>query len=113
MREAAALGNIPAVKYYLRATDVNDQNKVNGWTALHWAASRGHKDIVELLLEYGSDCSIKDSIGRRAGELATGSAKGAFPGESQAKDTAVPATENVFVPNYIAAPDLVIVELFS
>ena len=30
---------------------------------LHWASSKGHKDIVELLLKYKADVNIEDQHG--------------------------------------------------
>jgi len=35
----------------------------NGYTALHHAASIGNASLVETLLKYGADPSIKDSDG--------------------------------------------------
>ena len=35
-----------------------------GMTSLHYAARRGDMEIVELLLEYGADPSIKNELGR-------------------------------------------------
>ena len=29
-------------------------NGANGWTALKWAASEGHEEVLELLLEHGA-----------------------------------------------------------
>ena len=29
-----------------QGANVNSSNKVNGWTALHWAAYRGHRYII-------------------------------------------------------------------
>ena len=34
----------------------------NGFTALVQAASGGHKDVVELLLDRGADLEAKDSV---------------------------------------------------
>jgi len=39
--------------------DVNVQDEF-GYTALHIAALYGHKDLVEMLLNYGADPTIKD-----------------------------------------------------
>ena len=32
-------------------TDAAAKTKYGGWTALHWAAKEGHKDVVALLLD--------------------------------------------------------------
>ena len=34
----------------------------DGWTALHWAAHKGHVAIVTLLLEGGADHTIKKNV---------------------------------------------------
>lgn len=36
----------------------------NGYTAIHYAAKQGHKDIVEYLVEAGGVVELKDSIPR-------------------------------------------------
>ena len=52
--EAAADGNIEAVKLHLAAgTDV-DAKDMNGETSLTWAAYSGHKEIAKLLLANGA-----------------------------------------------------------
>ena len=54
LRSAAIDGNIEAVKRHLAAgANVNAPNTY-GWTALYWASSRGHKEIVELLIANGA-----------------------------------------------------------
>ena len=32
----------------------------NGWTALHWAASEGHFDVVSELLKHNAKVDVKD-----------------------------------------------------
>ncbi|EGT58798.1 hypothetical protein CAEBREN_28806 [Caenorhabditis brenneri] len=44
--------------------DINYKHKSNGWTALHWAANRGHQDIVLLLIEAGYAINAEDAIQR-------------------------------------------------
>lgn len=39
-------------------------------TALHWAAMRGHVEIVKLLLSYGADRTAQNAQGRTAMDLA-------------------------------------------
>ena len=59
IHEAAALGNIEAVKQFLDSgTDVNAKDKTGG-TPLDEAAGRGRKDIVELLIAKGADVNAK------------------------------------------------------
>lgn len=40
-------------------------------TALHWAAKRGHKDIVEVLLEHNGDRNLVNEKGESPLSLAT------------------------------------------
>ena len=59
IHEAAAVGNIEAVKQFLDSgTDVNAKDKTGG-TPLDEAAGWGRKDIVELLIAKGADVNAK------------------------------------------------------
>ena len=70
IHDAAAWGNIEAVKQHIAAgTDVNAQD-TNGWTPLHLAASRSHEEIVELLIAAGADVNVKNINGRTPLDLA-------------------------------------------
>ena len=63
INEAAAFGNIEAVKQHLASgADVNVKDKV-GWTRLHHAAWQGHKEVIELLIAKGADLNAKDDDG--------------------------------------------------
>ena len=42
---------------------INSRNKVNGWTALHWAAKREHDNIVLMLLKHGANPRIENNNG--------------------------------------------------
>ena len=60
IREAVKAGNIEAVKQHLDAgADVNAKGKY-GRTPLHYAATRGLKKIIELLIAKGADVNAKD-----------------------------------------------------
>ena len=51
LREAACYGDWEAIGRMIANDidiDINSQNKVNGWTALHWAAKRKHIKVVEV-----------------------------------------------------------------
>jgi cytohesin len=62
--EAAATGNIEAVKQHLAAgTDVNARHKSGGLTPLHFAAYYGHEEIVELLITKGANVNAKEEKG--------------------------------------------------
>ncbi|KAG2214216.1 hypothetical protein INT46_010451 [Mucor plumbeus] len=71
LREVAALGNIKATLHLAHSgVNVNSQNAMNGWTALHWAAHRGHEHVVTALLRSGADPLIKTQKGQTALDLA-------------------------------------------
>jgi len=61
--QAAADGNIEAVKQHLSAgTDVNSKDDI-GCTSLHWAVNYNHKEIAELLIEKGAGMNEKNKTG--------------------------------------------------
>ncbi|KAJ2163998.1 hypothetical protein IW143_006177, partial [Coemansia sp. RSA 520] len=54
-REMAALGNLKAITAYIRGgVDLDSQNKMNGWTALHWACARGNIEVAGFLIRAGA-----------------------------------------------------------
>ena len=60
--DAAAKGNIEAVKKHLAAgTDVNVKYEM-GTTTLHDAAFSGHKETVDLLIAKGADVNVKNDF---------------------------------------------------
>ena len=62
--EAAAKGNIEAVKQHLAAgTDVNEKATLGRGTSLHTAAAWGQKEVAELLIANGADVNAKSDIG--------------------------------------------------
>jgi ankyrin repeat protein len=63
IHEAAAVGNIEAVKQHLAAgADVNAKDKL-GWTPLFYAAFSGRTEVAELLIAEGVDVNAKDNLG--------------------------------------------------
>ena len=68
IREAVKTGNIQAVKQHLDAgADVNAKGKY-GRTPLHYAASRGLKKIIELLIARRADVNTKIEVGDYKGQ---------------------------------------------
>lgn len=58
---AAYLGNVPWAKMLLGTHGRLNSRKDNyGRTPLYWAVNRGHRDMVELLLEQGARVNFKD-----------------------------------------------------
>ena len=41
----------------------------DGFTPLHWAASKGHLEVVQLLLRHGADKELKDCNGKKPVDL--------------------------------------------
>eukprot|EP00842_Homolaphlyctis_polyrhiza_P006621 jgi/Hompol1/6960/HPOL_001014-RA len=127
-REAAAVGNLAAARVYItNGININAQNRMNGWTALHWACSRGRKDMAQLLLMNGASVVITSSSGQTPIDVAKGAALTLFDqpsGSNQADSeaptasvTAAKADESLdqdedasepatFVPAYLRYPDL-------
>jgi len=66
IHEAAANGDLAGVQAELdKGVDVNakDENDEAGWTPLHRAAQKGHKEITELLIANGADVNAKEEDG--------------------------------------------------
>ncbi|KAJ5666742.1 hypothetical protein N7462_011151 [Penicillium macrosclerotiorum] len=64
---AAGQGDTDAVLLCLsKGVHVDERDHEHSKTALHWAAENGHKDILQLLLEWGSSISSQDQYGETA-----------------------------------------------
>ena len=65
------MGNLKAVLHFLAAgVNPSAANKLNQWTPLHWAATRGHMAIVDVLLRNGASKSAKSNKGQRPCDMA-------------------------------------------
>lgn len=72
LRESSCNGHSHAVlKSIEDGAEINSQNKVNGWTALHWATKRERDNIVIVLLKHGANPNIKNNEGKLAIDLTT------------------------------------------
>ncbi|CAK8672322.1 unnamed protein product [Clavelina lepadiformis] len=109
LREAACIGNEDAVISYIKAgVNVNSQNVVNGWSALHWAAKRSNTAIVRCLLQAGADPELTNNDDLSAHELTYNweikKLLGNEDAEPRAASTDLRSNETVFVPNYMSHP---------
>ncbi|KAG1460545.1 hypothetical protein G6F56_005925 [Rhizopus delemar] len=111
LREVAALGNIKAVLHFSHSgVNINAQHKMNGWTALHWAAHRGHEQVITALLKSGADPLIQTNKGQTAFDLAVNHQQCAAiltraMGE-KAHVAVGPEPELPILPTYMKNPDL-------
>jgi uncharacterized protein len=65
IHDAAKNGDLGRVKALVKDNpDLVFSRDNDGWTALHYAAFNGKKDVVELLLANTADVSAKDNVGR-------------------------------------------------
>ncbi|KAI9303344.1 ankyrin repeat-containing domain protein [Cunninghamella echinulata] len=111
LREVCALGNIKAVQHYIQAgVNLNSQNKMNGWTALHWASHRGQEDIVRLLLSNGANTSLKTNKGQTALDLCNSdkypNVKTMLEAQQVEATNIGPEPELPITPTYLKEPDL-------
>ena len=51
--------------------NIDEVEITRGWTALIWAANRGHAHTVQVLLGLGADPKIRDDQGRLARDWAS------------------------------------------
>ena len=118
LREVCCLGDLEKVKLLVgHGVNVNSQNKVNGWTGLHWAAKRNHKHVVSYLLNNGADLSIctfekelaleltqSKDIKKLLAKIEEESAIGVNRDDAVGGLQELPAPVAAFVPNYVQYP---------
>ena len=67
LREAARIGNkddLAALLKLWKGDSVINEGDTIGTTALHTAASNGHKECVQMLLDAGADIQLKNIYGQ-------------------------------------------------
>lgn len=55
-------GKADAVKALLESGDDVNHKDATNWSALTWAAFKGHENIVGILLDLNADIDIKDNF---------------------------------------------------
>ena len=63
LHEAAAKGDIDAVRKLVAEGEYINFRDEGGLTALHWAAIKGHSNVVEFLIDSGANIKSKDNFG--------------------------------------------------
>src|SRR5689334_3552612 len=72
LHDAAYRGDVEMVRTILKEHPESVNQQVGAsTTALQWAVGSNHKEVVELLLEYGADAQMKDVEGCDALQCAT------------------------------------------
>jgi ankyrin repeat protein len=60
--EAAERGELQQLRVALTAGNANDED-LNGWTAIHWAANNGYDECVNYCIEMGANVNARDNLG--------------------------------------------------
>ncbi|XP_048039076.1 ankyrin repeat domain-containing protein 40 [Megalobrama amblycephala] len=105
LREASAIGDIDEVKTLVESgVNVNSQNEINGWTCLHWACKRNHKQIVAYLLNAGADKDILTAKEELAVQLTSKPEIRRLLGVEEEDMPEVKEPELPIIPNYLSNP---------
>ncbi|XP_040572390.1 ankyrin repeat domain-containing protein 40 [Lepeophtheirus salmonis] len=103
--EASCYGDIDTIKTLLHSgVDPNYTQKMNGWSALHWAAKRNYLEVVELLLSNGANAALKTRDSKMPSDLATDNKVLAVLNAPPKNSADTPMDS--FIPNYIKYPPL-------
>ncbi|KAF9925490.1 hypothetical protein FBU30_004742 [Linnemannia zychae] len=107
LHEMAAIGNLKSVLHYCQSgVNINAQNAMNGWTALHWASHRGHEPIVRALLMRGANKTVKNNKGQTPGDLAKKPEICTLFGKEFDPSANAESDKSSFIPAYLAQPEL-------
>ncbi|KAM9785014.1 ankyrin repeat domain-containing protein 40 [Syngnathus typhle] len=105
LREASAIGDIDEVRTLVESgVNVNSQNEINGWTCLHWACKRNHKQIVSYLLSSGADKDILTAKEELASQLTSKAEIKRLLGVEVEDVPEVKEPELPIIPNYLSNP---------
>lgn len=110
LRESACVGDVETLQILLqKGINVNAKHEINGWTALHWAAKRGHRDVVKILLSNGADVSLRNKNKDTALSLCSSpEVRHLLMNDAEESMPLEPTTESKLpiIPNYLKHPPL-------
>lgn len=109
LKEAASVGNLEEIREIISSgVNVNSVNKVNGWSALHWASKRGHAKAVEALLDAGADKNIRNNKGELPEDVTQKADIRELLGASPVPvPIEKPCEDMKFKPNYLSNPGFI------
>ena len=91
LREYCSIGDERSARALVDSgVDINSQNRMNGWSCLHWASKRNHCNLVGFLVARGADVSLKTFKQEKAIHLTTDPAIKKLLGCEEGEDHAVP-----------------------
>ncbi|CAF1254164.1 unnamed protein product [Rotaria sordida] len=111
LRELACNGDLYQIQTLLTNKpnlNINSQNAMNGWTALHWAAKRNHRQVVEYLLENGANTDIQAHDKSTAAHVCNNDSLRQIlestTFDNSVSSTSISTTTLPIVPNYLRHP---------
>lgn len=106
LREVCCIGDKESVQQLVqRGVNINAPNAMNGWTPLHWAAKRGHINIVKYLLQEGVDTTVLTNKGETAAQLSSDAGIKHMLGEEEGEQLNTGSEALPIVPNYLRNPE--------
>lgn len=106
LREVCCIGDEENVRLLVeRGVSINAPNAINGWTPLHWAAKRGHENIVKYLVQEGVDTTALTNKGETAGKLSSDAEIRQMLGEDESGELNTASETLPIVPNYLRNPE--------